>query len=294
MTSTMETVAPDAVESAPSMDSVDPSHAQAGNLSTLMDACFRDRFLQEDNGLMSLQTLRYRGINFLMSLLNMTFEDVTRLYATHIPLHPDVARDLQHYCGKYEMVDTILAQDFIEQERLMKLVRYMSKNGHGNKAHALLAMDGLGGSKLNHGPNVEVKRYVANLQYGATPGRYDRGTCWKQVHACAVRKVYDELEKRQHQDKVALGVYQVMCIVLKEMAGIELPDLEMPGVLPPDVLLACVDVYKTNVDMESFESLVKMLKTKIVRVEEEGGPPRKKHKKNVPRVAAPEDLPASD
>lgn len=250
--------------------------------------CLIDTLQQDKSDQVTILTLKMRLINQLASDLGLPLSYISHIQATCIPVHPEIAQELNRWAHKQDQVDAVLAQDFVPIEKLLKIVKSMCKNGHTNITHALLAMDGLSG-KLSHVPNTECKRYVGNLKYGLTgeQGRYDREASddMKRAHVNAVRKVYQELDKHRSNDaKLVDGVYQVMRLVLKESGGIELPDVEEKLWSEP-ALEEGVNVYKDNMKEEYFKRFVEMIKTKIASLgnsgasgDEEEGVPSKKQK----------------
>ncbi|GFT26024.1 uncharacterized protein NPIL_16971 [Nephila pilipes] len=111
-----------------------------------------------------------------MAKLDLTFNDLNQLTSTHTPVHPEVAQEMLRWTEKHDNVANLLAQDFVRNERLHKLIRLMCKSGHTNIIHTLLAIDGLGGSKLNNGPHFDCKKYVDNLKYGLSGEERRRGS----------------------------------------------------------------------------------------------------------------------
>ncbi|GFR14406.1 uncharacterized protein TNCT_422121 [Trichonephila clavata] len=223
------------------------------------------------NDLVNMQTFKYRILNDVMTKLNLTFQGINQWMNTHTPVNPEVTQVILRYIHKQDGIESILAQDFVKNERLNRLIQNMVKSGQSNTMSTLLAIDGLIGPKLNNGPQFEYKKYLENLKYSLSgeQGRYDReqDDLVKRVHVFAIRKVYQELENhlldKLVDSKLMHCVYQVMSSILKESAGLELP--KGPGIhLPDNVLKACSDVYWSNTTWEYFNSLVEILKSKIV------------------------------
>ncbi|GFR27183.1 uncharacterized protein TNCT_415801 [Trichonephila clavata] len=181
------------------------------------------------------------------------------------------AKVILRYIHKQDGIESILAQDFVQNERLNRLIQNVVKSGQSNTISTLLAIDGLIGPKLNNGPQFEYKKYLENLKYSSSgeQGRYDRedDDLVKRTHVFAIRKVYKEVKNLQSDEnvdsKLMHCVYQVMSSMLKESAGLELP--KGPGIpLPDNVMKACSDVYWSNTSWEYFNRLVEILKSKIV------------------------------
>lgn len=249
-------------------------------LFDVMMKCMQGILQKCGNNFVSLQTMEFRILNRIMSTMDLSFEDVRELLASHIPIHPEHAQHIKQLCPKYDSAEMILAQDFVATDKLAKLFRLIFKNKHENEAHFLLAMDGLGGQKLGNGPNAYAKNYHDNLRYGTTPGLYDRGNSWKRMHVCATRQVYLTLGKEYGN---CHGMYQVMCQVLKEMAGIELLSTDTP-VIPEELMDKCVEVYKAHMDDESFQALADTLKSKFTHTENEEGTKRKHKTSHLPKA----------
>ncbi|GFU03431.1 uncharacterized protein NPIL_208501 [Nephila pilipes] len=197
-----------------------------------VDSLLSEIFHHEGCDLVNMHTFKYRLLNDLMAKLDLTFNDLNQLTSTHTPVLLRVAQEMLRSAQKRDNVDKILALDCVQNEHLQKLIRLMCKSGHTNIIHTLLAIDGLGGSKLNNGPHFDCKKYVDNLKYGLSgeQGRYDReaGDLVKRTHVCAIRKIYQELDSCRSGELVdSKLMYQVMCRVLNEYAYLKLPQEEI-------------------------------------------------------------------
>ncbi|GFR05986.1 uncharacterized protein TNCT_130941 [Trichonephila clavata] len=237
-------------------------------LNQMAESFLHKVFMPGSNDLVNIHTLKYRTLNDFMCKLDLTFQGLNQLINTHSPVDPEVAKVIQRWTQKYDGVESILAQDFVKNERLNKLIQTMVKSGQSNIISSLLAIDGLIGPKLNTGPHFDCKKYLQNLKYSLSgePGRYDReeDDLVKRTHVCAIREVYKELENYQSDidSKLMYSVYQVMSHILKESAGLELPI--GPGIpIPDNVMEACSNIYWANTSWEYFNSLVEILKSKI-------------------------------
>ncbi|GFR06359.1 uncharacterized protein TNCT_415931 [Trichonephila clavata] len=237
-------------------------------LNQMAESFLHKVFMPGSNDLVNIHTLKYRTLNDFMCKLDLTFQGLNQLINTHSPVDPEVAKVIQRWTQKYDGVESILAQDFVKNERLNKLIHTMVKSGQSNIISSLLAIDGLIGPKLNTGPHFDCKKYLQNLKYSLSgePGRYDReeDDLVKRTHVCAIREVYKELENYQSDidSKLMYSVYQVMSHILKESAGLELPI--GPGIpIPDNVMEACSNIYWANTSWEYFNSLVEILKSKI-------------------------------
>ncbi|GFV21460.1 uncharacterized protein TNCV_4999161 [Trichonephila clavipes] len=127
-----------------------------------------------------------------MTKLDLTFQGLNQLINTHTPVDPEVAKVILRCTHKHD--ETILAQDFVKNERLNRLIQSMVKSGQANTISTLLAIDGLIGPKLNNGPQFEYKKYIENLKYSLSgeQGRYDREEedVVKRTHVCATSSVH--------------------------------------------------------------------------------------------------------
>ncbi|GFV81418.1 uncharacterized protein TNCV_3210371 [Trichonephila clavipes] len=238
-------------------------------LNQIAESFLPEIFQPKGNDLINMHTFKYRILNDLMVKLDLTFQGLNQWINTHTPVDPEVAKVILRCTHKHDGIESILAQDFVKNERLNRLIQNMVKNGQSNTISTLLAIDGLIGPKINNGPHFQYKKYLENLKYSLSgeQGRYDReeDDLVKRIHVCAIRKVYKELEN-YHLDvdsKLMHCVYQIMNSILKESAGLELP--KGPGIpLPDNVIKTCSEVYWANTSWEYFNRLVEILKSKIV------------------------------
>lgn len=216
-----------------------------------------------------MQTLKYRILNEVAAHYGLSFEHINHLFQTHIPVHPAVAKTLKQMCSTYEHINDMFAQDFVEQDKLLELIKHCFKNNLAT--HYLLAMDGLNGPKLNNGPCLDPKFYLDNMRFGtdATPNQYEKAT-FRGSHTWAVRKVYQEIGKTDYAKPVE-GVYLVMCQVLKDVGGVEIPVVEDLVPLDPLLMDLCVNVYREEMPMEHFTEWVNSLTFKIIQLGEEEG-----------------------
>ncbi|GFY61737.1 uncharacterized protein TNIN_226431 [Trichonephila inaurata madagascariensis] len=210
-------------------------------LNQIAESFLPEIFQSGSNDLVNIYTFKYRILNDLMVKLDLTFQGLNQFLNTHTPVDPEVAKVILRCTHNHDEI--ILAQDFVRNERLNRLIQSMVKSGQANTISALLAIDGLIGPKLNNGPQFEYKKYLENLKYSLSgeQGRYDReeDDLFKRTHVCAVRKVYKELENYESDvdSKFMHCVYQVMSNILKESAGLKLP--EGPAFLPKKLMKAC-------------------------------------------------------
>ncbi|GBM48354.1 hypothetical protein AVEN_19158-1, partial [Araneus ventricosus] len=138
------------------MPCADATNNQSSCLFNCITGCrLMETMRREANDLVTMQTFKYRMLNHLMVELDLSFGHLTRLLSTHTPVHPEIAEELMSCIDKQDLVDTWLAQDFVRNDKLQKLVKSLCKNGHANTTHALLAGDGLGGGKWTNGPHLD-------------------------------------------------------------------------------------------------------------------------------------------
>ncbi|KAG8175205.1 hypothetical protein JTE90_022628 [Oedothorax gibbosus] len=259
------------------MDAAEGDRRQCQLICNMVEAILADeQMATRPNDSISILTLKLRILSRILRCMNLSFEEIQLIQDTHILVHPENAGIMMQLCSKAQDADLILCQDFIPPDRLIKLIRFMCKHGHSNTAQALLAIDGLGGVKLNNAPNMDVKRYLDNLKIGSESAQniYDQECGWKPVHVRTVRKVYEELAKYR-AGALEHDVYQVMCQVLEDRASIVLPKAANVAILEPKVLEACVNVYNTSMADEYLLQFVEVLKNKI----ETNEPPQKRPKK---------------
>lgn len=241
---------------------------QSTNFKGLIHTFLTTTFENCNDNLASKQTIKYRMLGYVLREMEITFGDLCHLIQTHTPVHIEVAETIKPLV-KQEPYKTVMAQDFIENEKLVKVLKHLVKNGHTHVVHTLLAMDGLTSSshsKLN-GPNMDMKRYVENLKYGLSgrEGLYDRETSdrLKRAHVHAVRQVYHALPTdAQH----ANNMYYVLKKVLHMYTGGEqaTEDVNKPAVvhnLDDETLEKGVRVYKANMG-DQFSEMMEVLKTK--------------------------------
>lgn len=253
---------------------------------SLIDKFLLNTFEKCKDDLVSMQTIKYRMLAHLLKSVDITFGHMCQLFTTHTPVHPDVAEEIKKLCVKQENYQIILAQDFIENEKLTKLMRHLSKAGHTNIVHTLLAIDGMAGSKLNHGPNTDVKRYVENLKYSLSgeEGVYDceKKDKLKRAHVNAVRSMYNVLDD---ESKHGNNIYYILCCVLKECAGIEILGVEDPTHnLDVEKIEMCVNLYKESMPAQQLNEMITYLKNKLITTgtsdeEEENPTPKRKRVK---------------
>ncbi|KAG8172503.1 hypothetical protein JTE90_017584 [Oedothorax gibbosus] len=220
------------------------------------------------DSLASKQTIKYRMLAYVLREIELTFGQVSQLVHTHTPVHEEVAEILKPLV-KQEHYQTLLAQDFVENEKLVKIVKHLCKNDHTDVVHILLAMDGMSGNKLNHGPNVDVKRYIGNLKFGLSGqvGLYDNepNDTLKRAHVFAVRQVYKALPAQAQRVN---NVFHILKRVLQEYTGEEWTIGGTTSVvhnLDEETLQMGMQTYKANMTDENYQATMQQLKNKITR-----------------------------
>ncbi|GFV92789.1 uncharacterized protein TNCV_2648601 [Trichonephila clavipes] len=171
-------------------------------LNQIADCLLHEIFQSGSNDLVTIHTLKYRILNDLMTKLDLTFQGLNQLINTHTPVDPEVAKVILRCTHKHD--ETILAQDFVKNERLNRL------SGQANTTSTLLAIDGLIGPKLNNGPQFEYKKYIENLKYSLSgeQGRYDReeGGCGQaDTYLCRTTKGSPTTEEESFIDFTSSG-----------------------------------------------------------------------------------------
>jgi len=220
------------------------------------------------DNLASKQTIKYRMLGYILEEIDLTFGQVSQLVNTHTPVHPEVVEILKPLV-KQEHYQILLAQDFVENEKLVKIMRHLCKNEHTDVVHMMLAMDGMSGNKLNHGPNVDVKRYIENLKFGLSGemGLYDheKGDTFKRAHVFAIRQVYKALPAQAQRVN---NVFHVIKRVLQEYTGEEWTIGGTTSIvhnLDEETLKVCVQTYKDNMSKEDYQEMMQILKNKTAQ-----------------------------
>lgn len=204
-----------------------------------------------------------------MREIDLTFGQVSQLVHSHTPIHREVA-DVLKPLVKQEHYQTLLAQDFIENEKFVKIARHLCKNDHVDVVHSVLAMDGMNGNKLNNGPNLDVKRYVENLKFGlsGTVGFYDheKDDPLKRAHVYAVRQVYKMLPVEAQRVN---NVFHIIKRVLQEYTGEEWTvgggATTIVHHLDEATLQKGVQIYKDNIDDKAYLNMMQILKKKTAQ-----------------------------
>lgn len=199
-----------------------------------------------DDDAVSLRTLKLMLLGRVLKRFGLNWAEMNILLKTHTPVHAEMVRELQS--GGEE--DTILAQVFVRNEKLIRLVKAALQNG--KNVNKILAVDGLGGPS---GLNFDPKHYVGNLRYGSDDNTlFDKGPECRRLHVEAVRKMYDMLEGSPAPER---QVYEILRQCFEEMAQVKLPKLEeeegMDAALREDVS----HFYMSVMGDENIRDLVK-------------------------------------
>lgn len=211
-------------------------------------------FLQMQNGA-TVETVKHRFINAMLKKCSTSMEDICQLFTTHVPVDGKIRAQFLDRLSQMNKKDwdIVLAQDFVRKDKLQKICQTLCKGGYESMVHALLAVDGLKGSKWNQNPNYDLKRYFENLRINLCGNKsmYDNGPrSIKLPHVLGVRGVYELLYKKYRNDSIPMHkrVYEVMRTVLNNMN----PELKLKGeeevMMTNDELEDCVSEYKKCMD----------------------------------------------
>lgn len=242
------------------------SHStQTCALSHLRDSFLLTTYEDCQDALASKQTIQYRMLGQALKEIKLTFGQVSQLVHSHTPVHREVA-DILKPLVKQEYYQMVLAQDFVENEKLVKMVKHLCKNDHTDVVHSVLAMDGMSGNKLSNGPTTDVKRYIENAKFSLSgkEGLYDREKedDLKRAHVFAVRQVYKALPSQAQRVN---NVFHVLKRALQEYTGEEWTiGGDITHNLDEVLLAKCVEIYKMNLKDTEYLAMMKLLKSKIV------------------------------
>lgn len=197
--------------------------------TTTLDAMIRDLLYVSlrahnirDDDAVSLKTLKLMLVGKILDCYGIDWPFLLNHSKTHTPVHPDIVKELQQ--GDDE-ANHLLAQKFVRNEKLMKILKLMAQNG--KQVSQILAVDGLGGPS---GLNFEPKHYIGNLRYGCsnddagTDNYFDKGPDCKRLHVQTVRHMYTMLDNVPVPEK---QVYEILRQCFDEMARMKLPKLEL-------------------------------------------------------------------
>lgn len=217
--------------------------------------CLMEGFRQS-NG-MTLETIKYRVLSEVMKEWKMSFRHICQLFKSHTPVGEDIRHKILRTLSPNEDWEHTLSQDFIRNEKLVKILKNLRKRGYETMAYTLLAVDGLKGNKLAHNPNYDMKRYLDNLRINleGTKTLYENepDESFKQRHVLGVRKVYEILYKMGETGSLYRMVYTVIRKVLKDIK----PELELPEdkdiEMDEEDLNKCVGEYKSCITEEQIK-----------------------------------------
>ncbi|KAG8155890.1 hypothetical protein JTE90_004217 [Oedothorax gibbosus] len=235
------------------------------SLSDLKDSFLLTTYEDCQDKLTSKHTIQLRMLAQILKEIKLTFGQVSRLVHSHTPVNREVA-DILKPLVKQEQYQNALAQDFVENEKLVKIAKHLCKNDHTDVVHSVLAMDGMSGNKLSNGPTVDVKRYIENVKFSLSgcAGLYDREKEdeLKRAHVFAVRQVYKALPSQAQRVN---NVFHVLKKVLQEYTGEEWTVTSITHNLDESLLQKCVEIYKENMKDTDYRTMMKLLKAKTTQ-----------------------------
>lgn len=222
----------------------------------LLHASIRARDVRE-NDAVSLRTLKLELVARTLETLGLDWNYVVGLFKTHVPVHPEVAREVRRV-GDDE-ASAALAQTFVRTEKVPRLAKQLGQAGAD--MDRILAVDGLGGN-LEKGPNFEYRHYAGNLKYGSRgqpKSFFDTDPEYRRLHAQAVRELYGKLEKAPARKK---QVYEILRGCFAEATKLNLPAVEMDKEEAIDKKLQreCAQFYTRTMGKENVESVARSLK----------------------------------
>ena len=221
-------------------------------IQDLLHASIRQFDLKE-NDAVSFKTLKLIFVGEVLESLDLSWTYLISLFKTHTPVHPEIAREMKEIGD--EEVNSALAQIFVRNEKLVRIVKGLTQQGHD--VEALLAVDGLGGS---HSPNFEHKYYVGNLRFGRvgdSKSAFDNEPEYKRKHVQTVRQLFKKLEKVPAPEK---QIYQILRQVFHEIASVKLPEIEVEEKMDKRLQNECCQYYKQTMGKENIENLAKTIK----------------------------------
>lgn len=166
----------------------------------LIHISIRDHDVRDDDAV-SIRTLKLLLVGRVLDLFGLDWGFLVGLFKTHTPVHPEMARELQ--CEEEE-VNQVLAQVFVRNEKLIRLLKVFAQNG--KNVNRLLAVDGM----THHGSHFDQKHYVGNLRYGSS-AFFEKGPEYRRLHVQAVRGMYDMLEGAPAPEKLVYEILRTRC-----------------------------------------------------------------------------------
>lgn len=167
-----------------------------------------------DDDAVSIKTLKLLLVGRVLDIFGLDWGYLVSLFKTHTPVHPEMAKALQ--CEEEE-VNQVLAQVFVRNEKLIRLLKVFAQNG--KNVNRLLAVDGM----AHHGLTFEQKHYIGHLRYGASDTFFEKGPEYRRLHVQTVRQMYDMLEGAPVPEK---QVYEILRQCLEEMQRFRCPKVE--------------------------------------------------------------------
>lgn len=230
------------------------STALQTQIRELLHASIRAHDVRE-NDAVSLRTLKMMLVAQVLETLGLDWNYAVNLFKTHVPVHPELARELTSVGD--EEVTNAFAQMFVRTEKIQRLAKLLNQSRVN--VDRVLAVDGLGGN-LEKGPSFDYKHYVGNLKYGnrgQAKGFFDTDPEYKRAHVQTVRDLYGKLEKAPAPKK---HVYEILRGCFAEMAKVKLPEIEMEETIDKKLQRECRDHYIKVMGKEKIESVARNLR----------------------------------
>ncbi|GFW00134.1 uncharacterized protein TNCV_3569211 [Trichonephila clavipes] len=106
-------------------------------LNQIAESFLPEIFQPKSNDLINMHTFKYRILNDLMVKLDLTFQGLNQWINTHTPVDPEVAKAILRCAHNHDGIKSILAQNFVKNERLNRLIQNMVKNGQSTTPSVL-------------------------------------------------------------------------------------------------------------------------------------------------------------
>lgn len=180
----------------------------------LLHTSIRAHNIRDDDAV-SIKTLKLLLVGRVLESFGLEWGFIVNLFKTHTPVHPEMAKELQ--CD--EEVNNVLAQVFVRNEKLIRLMKVFAHNG--KNMNRLLAVDGM----AYHGFTFDQKHYIGNLRYGVSDDNtfFEKGPEYKRLHVQTVRKMYDMLDGVPVPEK---QIYEILRKCFEEMQRAKYPKVE--------------------------------------------------------------------
>lgn len=219
--------------------------------------------IEQGNDQITMRTVCLRFLGTVSKAFGLSWNQIYDLVQNCTPIHSQVAEEILNAGIKDDETEITLAQDFVRNERLVRLLKRISRR----KAEALLAIDGLVGTISFSGPAFDFKRYLENLRYSVdgSVGNFDDGVI-KGIHIFAVRQLYKKINDAiPGEERLSPYVYQVLRKVILDVGG---PDLPLPSIMNEEMrmtdafLKECVEMYLSHARKETVYHLISNLNIK--------------------------------